>query len=140
MKSRYLLPTVLIVIGLGFGFAGGYYYKGLNQQKQFNEMRNGAGQRGGIAIPSGGPARNINGFNSIDGEIISNDDKSVTVKLNDGSTKIIFFSESTVYSNFQEAKKEDLKTGIKISVFGKSNSDGCVTANRIQLNPIIKDE
>jgi len=140
MKSRYLLPIVLIVIGLGVGFAGGYYFKSFNQQKQFNEMRNGAGQRGGIAIPSGGPARNINGFNSIDGEVISNDDKSVTVKLGDESTKIIFFSESTIYSNFQEAKKEDLKIGIKISVFGKSNSDGSVTANRIQLNPIIKDE
>jgi len=133
MKSKYLLPTVLIVIGLGFGFAGGYYFKGFNQQKQFNEMRNGVGQRGGIAMPSGGPARNMNGLNSIEGEIISIDDESLTVKLMDGSTKIIFFSESTTYSNFQEAKKEDLKTGIKISVFGKTNIDNSVTAQRIQI-------
>jgi hypothetical protein len=133
MKSKYLLPTVLIVIGLGFGFAGGYYFKGFNQQKQFNEMRNGVGQRGGIAMPSGGPARNMNGLNSIEGEIISIDDESLTVKLMDGSTKIIFFSESTTYSNFQEAKKEDLKTGIKISVFGKTNIDNSVIAQRIQI-------
>lgn len=147
MKLKYLLPAVLIV-GLGVGFTGGYYFKGYNQQNQLSQMRDGVGQRIGMTnangttpragMPSGianGQQRGApGGFGSTEGEIISIDEKSVTVKLSDGSSKIILLSTSTEFSNFEEAKKEDLKSGIKISVFGKSNTDGSLTADRIQLN------
>lgn len=72
----------------------------------------------------------------IDGEIISIDDKSVTIKLSDSSTKIILFSNSTIYLSSKDVSKDELKSGTKISVFGKTNTDGSVTADKIQLNSI----
>lgn len=136
MKSKYL-SIGLLAIGLFIGFGGGYYYKGIAQQKQFSQMRNGSGQ--GMMRPEGlgmqqGTQNRTNGMGSVDGTIISMDDKSVVVKLSDGSTKNILFSELTSYSSFLEAKKSDLKNGLKVMIFGKANTDGSVTAERIQLN------
>lgn len=137
MKSKYFLPTVLLVVGLAAGFAGGYFFKTFNQQRQFSQIRNGntMGQR---FVPNGGqPSGQNRGMmfgGATEGEVISMDDKAITVKLSDGSTKIVLFSDSTAYSNVETSKKTDLKQGLKVSVFGKTNTDGSLTADRIQLN------
>lgn len=129
------LSTVLLIVGLATGFAGGYFFKNYQQQEQRNSFRNGtAGQR--FTPGAGGGQRGMMFGSGVEGEILSMDDKSVTVKLNDGSSKIVLFSDTTNYSNLSVSKKADLKTGIKIAVFGKSNSDGSMTADRIQLNPL----
>ncbi len=132
------LSIILLIVGLVAGFAGGYYFKNYQQNKLRNNLRNGAdvGQR---FVPNGdATGQRGGGFaGGISGDIISMDDKSVTVKLNDGSTKIVLLGESTTYSNLLDAKKEDIKEGTKIMVIGSSNSDGSLTAQRIQLNPIV---
>lgn len=69
------------------------------------------------------------------GEVTSKDDKSLTVKLPDGSSKIVLFSESTTFETTTKAQKSDLKTGQQVRVFGSTNSDGSLTANSIMLNP-----
>lgn len=131
-NNKYILPMILLIVGISVGFASGYFFKSYKQTQQFSNFRN-SGQRGSVGSLSG--QKPMGSFGSTEGEVISMDDKSVTVKLPDGSTKIILYSSGTLYSNFLEAKKEDIKQGIKISVFGKSNSDGSLTADRIQLNP-----
>lgn len=87
----------------------------------------GAGFRGGV----GGGQRSGGGFTA--GEIISKDDNSVTVKLQDGGSKIIFFSDSTSISNMTNGTKTDLEVGKQITVNGSINSDGSVTAQSVQL-------
>jgi hypothetical protein len=72
------------------------------------------------------------------GEIVSMDANSVTIKLQDGSSKIINLSSSTTYSKTDTASKTDLKTGDRIAAFGTPNSDGSITAQNIQVNPMFR--
>lgn len=78
------------------------------------------------------------GFRPVSGEIISSDSKSITVKLQDGSSKIVLLTDKTTVSKSAEANVADLKTGEKVAAFGQENSDGSVTAQSIQLNPILR--
>ena len=69
----------------------------------------------------------------VDGEIISKDDKSVIVKLQDGSSKIVFFSDATEIGKIATGASSDLETGKTVAVNGSTNQDGSVTAKSIQL-------
>ncbi|MDP2860713.1 MAG: DUF5666 domain-containing protein [bacterium] len=69
----------------------------------------------------------------VSGEIIGRDDKSITVKLQDGTSRIVMFSDNTPINKASEGTKEDLKVGEKVTVFGTENSDKSVTAQNIQL-------
>jgi len=82
---------------------------------------------------------NQNGPRQVTGEIINSDDKSITVKLSDGSSKIILISGTTKVNKASEAAIEDLKVGETVGVFGISNEDGSVTADNIQLNPMFQN-
>lgn len=79
------------------------------------------------------------GFRPVNGEIISADDKSITVKLPDNSSKIVLLTDTTIINKSAEGAKEDLKTGEKVALFGTENSDGTVTAQNIQLNPAFRN-
>lgn len=136
IMKKYL-PTVLLIVGLTAGFAGGYLFKNYQLTKLRGNLRNGMGNVNGQRfVPNGGQA---NGQNKgmfgggIEGEVVSIDDKSITVKLSDGSSKIILLQDSTVFSESNIIKKEILVKGSKLNVFGKQNSDGSLTADRIQL-------
>ncbi len=90
------------------------------------------------------PGQNRNGqiqrrFNgnsqAVRGEIINADDKSITVKLPDGSSKIAFLSDTTTITEATSAARTELQTGKQVVIFGNNNSDGSVAAQNIQLNP-----
>jgi hypothetical protein len=130
MKNSTVMIAILVAIIVGGGaFFGGMKYQ---QSKQRNNLRQFTGQNG-QRLGNGG---NQMGFRPVNGEILSSDEKSITVKLQDGSSKIVLFSDKTTINKAAEATKEDLKAGEKVAVFGQENSDGSVTAQNIQLNPI----
>ncbi len=81
--------------------------------------------------------RSGNGQNLVNGVIISKDDISVTVKLRDGGSKIVFFSESTKIMKSVEGLPGDLEVGENIMVSGTVNQDGSITAQTIQLRPNV---
>jgi len=75
------------------------------------------------------------GSRSLSGEIISQSEDSLTIKLADGSTKIVFVSESTQITKSVEGNLTDLGEGEQIFVGGSENSDGSYTAKTIQISP-----
>ena len=83
-----------------------------------------------------GGGQNRSGFRPVAEEIIGSD--SITVKLQDGSSKIVLLSEKTEINKADQAKKDELTVGERVAVFGQENADGSVTAQNIQLNPIMR--
>jgi hypothetical protein len=82
----------------------------------------------------------------VSGEIISKDDKSITVKLMGGNpdnpasgsqsgSKIIFFDQNTAISKMAAGSISDLAAGTQISITGTTNPDGSVIAQTISIRP-----
>ncbi len=121
----YLIGLILIISG---SFYGGMKYQeskipfrrafpGLSpeQRQQFAQQRT----EGGIAF--------------LSGEVIAKDEQSLTLKMPDGSSKIIFFSDSIQISKTTEGSIKDIEIGKQIIVSGSKNADGSYTAKTIQL-------
>ncbi len=128
-KNTYIIGAVLLaIVGSGAFYGGMKYQQGKSRQV--------LGQFAG----RNGAARNGNqGFRPVNGEILSMDDKSITVKLNDGSSKIVLLTDATTISKSDTASKSDLKVGDKVAAFGTANSDGSITAQNVQLNPVLRN-
>jgi uncharacterized protein (UPF0333 family) len=138
MKNTSLLITIVVavVVGAAGFFIGMQYQKSqtrtafANFQGENGMMRGQNGQRNG----QGFRGRNGMGNGAI-GEVVNIDANSVTVKLPDGSSKIVNLSNSTTYSTTANGSKSDIKAGQRIAAFGTTNSDGSITAQNIQINP-----
>jgi len=130
-------PIVVVIIAVGVGalaFFGGTQY----QKSQTTTSRNftvgqGSGRNGQMGGVSG--TRRIGNGQPVSGEIINIDNASLTVKLADGSSRIVLLSEKTIYNKTANVQKSELKVGEKVGVFGTNNTDGSVTAQNVQLNP-----
>ncbi len=126
-NNQMLLSVVLAVVLAGAGFFAGMKY----QQSKATAGRQfqGRGQNG--------QAR-LNGARPVMGEVTSIDDKSITVKMQDGSSKIVILPDGVTISKTDSGSKADLKQGSMVAVFGTDNSDGSVTAQNVQLNPMFR--
>ena len=133
MKNTNVLLVIIGVIAAGVGFFGGMKY----QQTKQTPSQQSAGRFGGRG--PGGQGSNGRGFRPVAGSIIAADDKSITVKLQDGSSKIVLVSDSTQINKAASATKSDLQVGQTVAVFGSENSDGSVTAQSVQLDPIMRN-
>lgn len=127
------IVVVLIVGGVCF-FAGMKYGQSKNSFLKnfpnFDGAQSWQRQQTGTGF---GRMSDRGGF--ISGEIISKDEKSITVKLPDGGSKIIFFSDTTTIAKSTDGSASDLENGKTVMVSGTSNSDGSVTAANIQIKP-----
>ncbi len=127
MNSKILMIVIAIVIGVGAFFGGMQYQK--NKQPAGFSGRNGQGGFG---------RGNTQGQRPVSGDIISQDNDSVTVKLQDGSSKIVILSDKTVINKATEGSKSDLKTGERITAFGTANSDGSITAQNVSIGTMFR--
>jgi len=135
MKNNTVI--IIAIISLALGFGGGYLFKNY----QVGKMRPNFGsqlpdrQRNGQGLQNGqGPQTGFGGI--VMGEIISQDENSITVKIQDGSTKIVILGDSTTYSKPQSIEKTELSMGNQVRVSGNANSDGSITAQNVQINPL----
>lgn len=124
---------VALVVGSAAFFGGMQYQKtqtsGPMMQGQFGGPSAGApgGRFQGRGVGSS------QGIMPVSGEIISQDDTSITVKLQDGSSKIVILSGNTNINKSSEGSKSDLKTGERVTAFGTTNSDGSITAQNVSI-------
>ncbi len=137
---KKLLPIFIIVIlaAVGASFYGGMKYsesknpfqnfQGLSsEQRQQFVNRSGEKKFAGDFRPTAGTA-------FLNGEIINKDENSLTLKLGDGGSRIVFFSNATDIREFVKSSPADVKIGDQISVSGEKNSDGSYTAEVIQIS------
>ena len=129
----------LVVAGTA-GFFGGIKYQ---QSKIISNFRTGnfAGMqgRGGMfqqgASGTRRPGGQGMGGQFISGEVLSKDDKSITVKVGDTGSKIIFYSGTTSIGKTTSGTINDITVGKQLMISGTNNSDGSITAQNIQIRP-----
>ncbi|MEK9151776.1 MAG: DUF5666 domain-containing protein [Patescibacteria group bacterium] len=132
-----IAAALAIAVGVG-GFFGGVAYA-KSKTSGTNGQRGGA--QGTFAAGGGtrraGPGTNARsvGGGFTTGEILSIDDKSLTVKMPDGGSKIVFFSDKTKVQKTVDAAIADLQKGTNVRVVGTPNDDGSVSAQSVQIVP-----
>lgn len=144
-SSVIALLVAVAVIGGAIGFFGGMSYGKNNPSPQaaMNTLADlsaeersqlgGAGFPGGAPGEGAGAAAGARGGGFTSGSIVDNDGSTITIKLADGSTKYVLYSDSTTVSKTDTGSSADLVTGEEVTVVGTTNSDGSITAARIQL-------
>jgi len=132
MKKIILIYVVLILIAGGGGFYGGMRYQQTkNSLSNFSRQQNLQGNAG-AALRQGVAGRGA-GAGFLSGEVMAKDDQSLTLKMTDGSSKIVFFAASTVISKTAAGTINDVEINKQVMVSGTQNSDGSYTAQTIQL-------
>ena len=124
-KIMPIIIAIAVVIIVAGSFYGGMVYAKSQSVRGFNPQSFRTGQ---------GDNRNANGISM--GDIIAKDDKSITIKLTNGSSKIIFYSDTTEISKFVSGTTQDLEIGQSINITGAANQDGSLTATTIQIRPV----
>jgi len=135
-KNIIIAAAIALIIGGAGGFFGGLTYqksKASRTAGQFANFRGGNLPSGAIRGNFGSAGRN-GGFRPVNGEILSVDANGITVKLVDGSSKVILISDKTAIEKTSAASKTDLTVGKKVNVFGTEDSSGIVTAQNVQIN------
>lgn len=90
----------------------------------------------GLNRSAGNPSRGgIRRGSPISGQVLTLDVGSITVKLQDGSNKIVYTSASTTVTSSIPATVNDISVGKQIVGTGTTASDGSITAATIQIKP-----
>jgi len=130
MKKLYFIILIILLVGVA-SFYGGKKYAESDSKgtTDFSAMRQGVSK--GI-----GRTRMASGSGAfLQGSIINADQESITLKLREGGSKIIFIGESTKITKSIDGTLSDLEAGNQILVAGEENPDGSYTADNIRLEP-----
>ena len=132
---KHKLDNTYVKIAGGFILILLAFFTGTKYARLNNDA--GISLRGGNFTPgqNRGAMRGNRGGGALVGEIISKDEKSITIKLKDGGSKIVFFGESTSIIKADPGTTSDLSIGQQIVIMGSTNTDGSETAQSIQIRP-----
>lgn len=142
MKNKNLIIGVIIILVIGAAgfFTGMQYQKSKvpsfrGEQDSFRGQFRQAGDHQSQSGQDGFRGRFAGQGRPISGEIIAKDNQSITVKIQEGGSKIIFISGETLVRKTDQGSLDDLTEGTQVVIFGSENDDGSITAENIQLNP-----
>lgn len=127
-----VIVIVALLVGGGVGFFGGMQYQ-KGQRGTIGQFVN----NGQFNARGNGAIRGRNGNGAV-GTILSVDANSITVKLADGSSKIVLLTGSTSINKAAQASVSDLSVGERVAAFGATNTDGSITATNVQINPVMR--
>lgn len=132
-NTKIIYIVVGIVVAIGIFFGGVQVGKANTLNKSGMGMIQGNNQFGvNRQGRTGGRGMNAN---FVMGEILSKDATSITVKLQDSGSKIIFVASSTPVMKSTQGTLTDVSVGNIVTVTGSTNPDGSLTAQSIQLRP-----
>jgi len=125
MKPIYIV--ILVVVVAAAAFWGGVTYE---KSKTPSFAGGGAGGRFGGRF---GGAGGTSGMMPVSGQIVSTGNSTITVKLPNGSSKIVDLSSQTKINKSTQGSVSDLTSGQQVTAFGSANSDGSITAQAVNV-------
>lgn len=125
---------IMIVIGGGAFYGGTTYQKSQTAKTRASIAGRAPGQVGANGTNRAGQFGGA-GARPISGQVISLSDTTATIKLKDGSSRIVVLAGSTTYGKSTVGTKTDLAQGSQVMVVGTQNSDGSLTAQSVQISP-----
>lgn len=153
MKHKLFISGVIIIVAAA-AFYGGMRYErymvsiavkttspamrnitfGNRQNDTTTGQTGGRGMGQNSGMRRGGP----NGGGFLFGEILSKDDKSLTVKTSDGGSVIVYFTDTLSVRKAETGSLSDLAIGQQVMVNGKSNPDGSLSAETVSITLVTK--
>lgn len=142
MKNKIVLTILVAAIALS-GAVG--FYSGMTWEKgkisaAQSDRQARFGEAGGQFVARGATGRvrtqalGVGGGFAV-GEVLAKDDKSLTLKLRDGGSKIVFFTGATPITKTAPGTPEEIAVGKNVMVNGTANPDGSMSAQSIQISP-----
>jgi hypothetical protein len=136
MSKNIIIGAIvgILVIGGGSFYAGTKFAGASSVSSRFSQVQGGQ-FRGGQNGPMGGiqDRQGLMSGGVTAGVILAKDDTSITVKLTDGGSKIVFLTASTTITKSTIGSAGDLLVNENVVVNGAANSDGSINAQFIQL-------
>lgn len=134
-KNQIIISIIILLLVGGISFyagtkVGGGNSSANNKGGQFSVNGSGNGirtGRGGQGMMGG----------AINGEVLNKDATSITVKLRDGGSKIVFLSTSTAVQKTTTGTIADIVVGSQITANGQANADGSINATTINQRPNV---
>jgi hypothetical protein len=133
MKNTYIISLVLVALVIG----GGSFFGGMQYAKATSGTPGATRNAAFAGRTVAGGARNAGGFTS--GQVVSKDATSITVKLSNGGSKTVYFSDKTVVSKMATGTMDDVSQDTNVTITGTANSDGSIAATMIQIRPAGMD-
>ncbi|KKT35666.1 MAG: hypothetical protein UW24_C0005G0014 [Parcubacteria group bacterium GW2011_GWA2_44_12] len=151
MRKKILPLIVIALLAVG----GGSFYGGIKHEQsrrargnqtalqnfanlspeERQARRDQFGSFDGNGRRQGGAQAGARNDQFISGEVLSKDEQSVTIKLPNGGSKIVFYSTVTEIIKTAEGTADDISIGQSITVNGETNQDESITAKNIQIRP-----
>lgn len=141
---KHQQTIIVSAIALVIGFGGGYMYgvaqgiatqttargqfANLTPEERQARMAEFGNTRGGGRVSRAGEGAAM-------GEVISKDEQGVTLKLRDGGSKIVFIGDGTTVTKTASGTPADISVGAQVMIIGKTNPDGSLTAENVQIRP-----
>jgi len=125
--TAVIVGVVCFFVGLQIGGGSGKSVAQSNPQ----------GFQRGVGLGTGGRMGGLQQGGFAGGSIIAKDDKSITVSVRGGGSKIVFVSDTTEVMKSVQGTIADLATGEQVTVTGSANSDGSITAQSVQIRPTM---
>ncbi|OGK72082.1 hypothetical protein A2313_02910 [Candidatus Roizmanbacteria bacterium RIFOXYB2_FULL_41_10] len=137
MKNNLMVTVIVAVVVGGLGFFGGMQYQKASARPsatvgQF-QAQNGQARPEGFPTREGTGSKGASGINPVSGEILEIDNKTITIKTQDGSSKIVIYSGSTNINKTSEGSMDDLQVGEEVMVIGTQDTNGTLTAQTISI-------
>lgn len=136
--KKIITPIIIaVLVAGGVGFYSGMVYGKSKATTSFAAMRGQFAGNGQGGTGRGGNRAQFAAGGATSGEVIAKDDKSITLKMRDGGSKIVFFSGTTQVMKAAAGVATDLVLGEQVTALGTANADGSVSAQSIQIRPAM---